>query len=369
MQQVMFSIQAIKSNQSVMEDTETAEIEYENGDSYSGPIVQGARSGEGTYTFQNGDIYVGTFVNGLFNGKGIYTTESGDMYEGNFVEGQILGQGLATYANIPGINTYEGFWADGMASGRGKLTFDLGDNYEGQFERGRFHGKGVMSYTNGDVYDGTYVEGKPQGEGQFMFKEASLIQRRKFADGVDRANTCEIKFNTYSIKKKENVHVKQFKQSEGKKLFHPKAAKIVNNSSIVSGLLGDSVRKNKKQLTEKAKKILKIKAFKAKKSSLANMRATSLSAVPRSKPRKPPTKHEWPEYDFTYPNAVQAMPVDSQQIFKELDQDGQVLKRTKSMKTTIEAARRYFAMIDRIRALKSSSSASKTEQPSATSTN
>lgn len=354
MQQVRFPIQTIKNlKPRIQEDTETAEIEYENGDTYTGPLVGGIRAGEGTYTFNNGDIYVGTFVEGLFNGKGVYTNEGGDMYDGNFVNGQILGQGTATFASIPSYNTYEGFWADGMPSGRGKLTFDLGDYYEGQFERGRYHGKGILYYTNGDVYDGTYVEGNVQGDGQFMFKETNLVQRRRFANGVDRANTSEIKNNTFAIKKKANVQVKQFKQPEGQKFFHPKAAKKVDNSSIVAGLLGSFGIAGKRKQLKKVKENMKVKAVKAmkiKSGSKTKMRPTSLKAVARPKPKKAAVKHTWPDYGFSYPNAIKSVPVDSQKIFNEIDQDDQVLRRTKSMKRTIEDARKYFAMLDRTRA-------------------
>lgn len=355
MQQVRFAIQTIKASKpGQYDDNEAADLEYPNGDSYSGPISGGQRAGEGTFTFNNGDIYVGNFENGLFTGKGIYTNEAGDMYDGNFVTGEILGQGTATFASTPGYSTYEGLWAEGLPSGKGKLTFDLGDTYEGQFERGRFHGKGIMTYTNGDAYDGTYVDGNPQGEGQFMFKESNIIQRRRFTNGVDRANTIEIKNSTFDIKKKQNVNIKQFKQPEGKKMFHPKAAKKVSNSSLVASLLGGLGGRASKKIT-KARENIKVKAVKAvTNKALSKQRVSGAKYASRRKLKRTTQRHEWPDYGFSYPNASPSAPVDSNKIFNEIDNDA-TFKRTKSMQQTIEAARKYFITLERNRGLRAAS--------------
>ena len=354
--QVRFSTKAPVQSKASVADNHEAEVEYSNADAFTGAIVAGVRHGEGSYTFQCGDVYVGGFENGEFHGKGVYTTEAGDMYEGNFVNGPILGQGNATFASTPNFSSYNGFWVEGMSSGKGKLTFDLGDYYEGQFERGRFHGRGLMVYTNGDAYDGNYVDGNPQGEGQFMFKDSNVVQRRRFANGVDRANTMEIKNSTFSIKKKENLQVKQYKQPEGgKKFFHPKAAKKVDNSSIVAGLLGDLGGKSRKVKAQaaKASKNEKVKKVKEVKVSITTKRKTAVEkkgkTTSKSSPKKKSAPTQWPEYGYSYPKAVASKPVNPEKIFNEIDNEPG-LRRTRTMKKTIESARGYFQMMDRLRA-------------------
>lgn len=355
--QVRFPIKAPAQSKATVADNDEAEVEYANGDAFTGAIAEGVRHGEGSYTFQCGDVYVGGFENGAFHGKGVYTTEAGDMYEGNFVNSQILGQGNATFASTPNFSSYNGFWVEGMPSGKGKLTFDLGDYYEGQFERGRFHGRGLMVYTNGDAYDGNYVDGNPQGDGQFMFKDSNVVQRRRFANGVDRANTAEIKNSTFSIKKKENLQVKQFKQPEkGQKFFHPKAAKKVDNSSIVAGLLGDLKGKRKAVAAKavKASKNEKVKIVKEAKARATN--ATSRTTVEKktkkttkSSPKKKSAPTQWPEYGYTYPKALPSKPLNTEKIFNEIDNEPG-LRRTRTMKKTIESARGYFQMLNKLKA-------------------
>lgn len=354
--QVRFPIRAPVQSKATVADNNEAEVEYSNGDAFTGAIAEGIRNGEGSYTFQCGDVYVGGFENGGFHGKGVYTTEAGDMYEGNFVNGQILGQGNATFASTPNYSSYNGFWVEGMPSGKGKLTFDLGDYYEGQFERGRFHGRGLMVYTNGDAYDGNYVEGNPQGDGQFMFKDSNVVQRRRFANGVDRANTAEIKNSTFSIKKKENLQVKQYKQPEGgQKFFHPKAAKKVDNSSIVAGLLGDLKGKGKavRAKAVKASKNEKVKMVKEAKVKATTTKRTATVEkktvkVAKSAPKKKSTPTQWPEYGYTYPKAIASRPVNTEKIFNEIDNEPG-LRRTRTMKKTIESARGYLHMMDKLR--------------------
>jgi hypothetical protein len=350
--QVRFAIRAPTADKTQVPDNAEAEVEYSNGDAYTGAILSGVRQGEGTYTFQCGDIYVGGFEKGQFHGKGVYTSDAGDMFEGNFVNGQILGQGNATFSSTPNFASYDGFWAEGTASGKGKLTFDLGDYYEGQFERGRFHGRGLMVYTNGDAYDGNYVDGNPQGDGQFMFKESNVIQRRRFANGVDRANTSEIKSSTFSIKKKENLQVKQFKQPEnGQKFFHPKAAKKVDNSSIVAGLLGQIGGKKKPVRAQAVKASKNDKVKKVKEAKAAPAKNTKkAAAVLKKAPKKKQEKAEWPEYGYSYPKAIPSKPVNTQMIFNEIDSEPG-LRRTRTMTKTIESARGYFQMLNRLRDL------------------
>lgn len=351
--QVRFTVKAPTQTKATVADSTEAEVDYQNADSYAGAIAGGVRHGEGTYTFQCGDVYVGGFENGAFHGKGVYTTEAGDMYEGTFVNGQILGQGEATFTSTPNFAGYNGFWVEGMPSGKGKLTFDLGDYYEGQFERGRFHGRGLMVYTNGDAYDGNYVDGNPQGEGQFMFKDSNVIQRRRFQNGVDRANTNEIKTSTFSIKKKENLQVKQYKQPEGQKFFHPKQAKKVDNSSIVAGLLGELGGKQKRGAAKavKASKNQKVKKVKESKVASATKvtKAKATSGVKKAATKKKSVPTEWPDYGYSYPKALPAKPVNPEKIFNEIDNEPGI-RRTRTMKTTIESARGYFQMLDRLKA-------------------
>jgi hypothetical protein len=42
----------------------------------------------------------------------------------------------------------------------------LGDKYEGEFKNCLKHGIGTESFANGDIYNGNYLDGKPDGYGK-----------------------------------------------------------------------------------------------------------------------------------------------------------------------------------------------------------
>lgn len=327
----------------VVSGEESVDILYENGDSYLGPVKigEGAKDGEivyvrhgeeGTYTFEEGDIYIGPFNQGHFEGKGMYTSIDGDDYTGTFVLSKPNGQGIANISTVPNVISYEGNWRDGIPTGQGKLNFQMGDFYEGQFENGQFHGKGTMFFTNEDAYEGTYHNGIPQGDGQMIFKGSNVIQRRVFTtQGVDRASSGELRFNTYDIKRNKNLRLKEYKQSK-KNTTIPKRAK----ASKVSGkrLGGVKVSRGKssvvsRKISKKSQKQLK----KVKKSS----RLTNAQKVAKFR------REYIPEYGIRYNTIKKRDRLNTRKIretFEEIEEQG--LKRSKSIEFTIEKAKQFL---------------------------
>lgn len=58
--------------------------EYQNGDTYCGPLLQGLRTGSGVYNYKNGGKYEGEFLNGELHGMGIFYYKNGEMYKGEW---------------------------------------------------------------------------------------------------------------------------------------------------------------------------------------------------------------------------------------------------------------------------------------------
>lgn len=374
---ITFKIQKPVVSKESEKDESGASIDYKNGDNYVGDIINGQRQGDGTYTFKNGDIYTGTFDKGQFDGNGTYTTDGGDIYEGTFLNSEAAGQGTGTFISIPNIQSYNGIWQNNCPNGRGRLNFDSGDYYDGQFENGRFHGKGAMYYTNGDAYDGTYLNGQPQGDGQFLFKETNTIQRRRFGEGgIDRANTSDLRANTYEIKKQKNVSVKEHKLVKGVKIGGSKA-QTVNNSKFLNMVKGKKPKKGRKGedsddedrdeddaprkkrgskkapvVTRKIAKTAKVKGRKQVKSRIVVKKAKRIVKKRKRTGVRQPTV--WPTYEYSYPNAVRRGPVEPSKIFDEIDAETSGnksggIRRSKSISATILAAKNYFEQRQRVR--------------------
>ena len=76
------------------------------------------------------------------------------------------GQGKMTnrYGDV-----YEGTFKDGKLSLE-KMTNRYGDVYEGTFKGGKLHGQGKLIRTNGEVFEGTFKDGNLNGKGKMVYK-------------------------------------------------------------------------------------------------------------------------------------------------------------------------------------------------------
>lgn len=63
---------------------------------------------------------------------------------------------------------YEGSFSKGKMHGKGTVQeFNYNIRYTGDMNDGQITGQGKYTYSDGSEYDGSFVRGKFQGEGQF----------------------------------------------------------------------------------------------------------------------------------------------------------------------------------------------------------
>ena len=143
-------------------------ITYNNGDVYTGDIVGGCRHGQGVMKYSaTGDVYEGTFVNDEITGTGTFKYANGDVYQGAIQNSKKHGYGVFTYANG---NTYEGEYENDVRSGKGEFTWgESGAKYTGDFANDLKNGEGVMIYENGDRYDGQFKDDMRHGNGNYFW--------------------------------------------------------------------------------------------------------------------------------------------------------------------------------------------------------
>lgn len=138
---------------------------------YRGAFVlgkSGAVSGSGTVEWTNGESYTGMLVDGRKHGKGRFNWVGGQWYEGDWDADRAVGYGVIRFA---GGNRYEGAVVDGEPNGRGTQVFPSGDRYTGDFVRGVFHGRGSYAWKNGNRYDGGWNMGKKHGQGRLLWAD------------------------------------------------------------------------------------------------------------------------------------------------------------------------------------------------------
>lgn len=61
-------------------------------------------------------------------------------------------------------------------NGRGKMVYTNGDNYDGDFVDGKKVGQGTYTYTNGQIYVGQFFDNLRNGKGKFTFSDGSIYE-------------------------------------------------------------------------------------------------------------------------------------------------------------------------------------------------
>lgn len=122
---------------------EVKTIKYPNGDSYEGQVNdQGKPHGKGKGIFlKSNTLYYGDFSNGLINGKGNIVqwnfkngkADTTDRYTGEVLNGVITGNG--TYTKV-GLWSYVGGFLEGKFNGKGKKTYPNGEFIDGEWSKG-----------------------------------------------------------------------------------------------------------------------------------------------------------------------------------------------------------------------------------------
>jgi len=94
-----------------------------------------------------------------------------EIYEGEVWNGLRSGSGACVYACG---NIFEGTWKEGREHGRGTLYTPTRDViYEGSWAYGRMSGSGIYHFEDGSVYSGEWKENLRVGVGTYTFKDGS----------------------------------------------------------------------------------------------------------------------------------------------------------------------------------------------------
>jgi len=138
------------------------ELNWSNGDRYTGTFWNGVREGEGTLHFADGSEFVGFWENNKMHGDGTRRFPNGNVYTGQYNKGKRSGQGRCYFANG---DMYNGGWLDDLIHGFGRYYYSNGQSFEGSFRLGKRHGRGKYQLTDGrlDVYK--YQDDIRVGEG------------------------------------------------------------------------------------------------------------------------------------------------------------------------------------------------------------
>lgn len=154
---------------------------------YDGEFLQGSLSGNGNVgnypyilsyeDYEISGLYTGEMLNGEFSGQGSFTDIDNDIefnYNGGWANGKVSGSGYLTCDNyivhfndVDRTGTFDGETNNGIAEGEGTFEAINDDNqkyvYTGEWSNGLFNGYGELKYVNPteDIIDqiGTFTDG------------------------------------------------------------------------------------------------------------------------------------------------------------------------------------------------------------------
>jgi hypothetical protein len=121
--------------------------------------------------FNNGDVYTGDILNGNPHGLGKMVRADGRTYSGGWKLGLPDGVGEATW---PDGGRHIGEYKRGKSNGYGIHLYEDGIIYLGQWKQYKRHGKGKEILPDGDVYDGDYVDNYLEGFGTHTFADGRV---------------------------------------------------------------------------------------------------------------------------------------------------------------------------------------------------
>lgn len=76
-----------------------------------------------------------------------------------------------------------GEWRADVPEGKGVIETDV-SRYEGEVKAGAKHGQGKESFKNGDSYIGGYVNGRPDGFGEYVWGVNRAVFQGHFKNGL-----------------------------------------------------------------------------------------------------------------------------------------------------------------------------------------
>ena len=114
------------------------------------------------------DPNFGTESSNLPEGKEVKVVYDLGVYTGFVRRNLMHGKGIFAYTNG---ESYEGDFVDGEKCGFGKFIATNFGKYEGEFKANFKNGKGKEEFPNGDVYDGEFKDNRREGKGTYTYGE------------------------------------------------------------------------------------------------------------------------------------------------------------------------------------------------------
>jgi hypothetical protein len=176
---------------------------FKNGDVYYGGFTRDSITGFGDMKYANGERYIGSWKDGEKTKGKLYFNEDGFYsYSGQWMNNLFHGEGIlhyqapketraGTFTFSEKIHTYEGTFVDGIKEGEGEFTYPENDDYYslprakyiGQWSNDLQHGSGKTVFVDGSEFVGEFNSGEPEGYGELFNSEGIRVFSGNYVQG------------------------------------------------------------------------------------------------------------------------------------------------------------------------------------------
>lgn len=161
-----------------------------------GCISGDCSEGRGIFIWPDGSRYSGAWKRGVYDGIGAYYDGEGRLINrGLWLEGIFQGtclsgdcqQGAGKLRNFNG-DIYEGTFVEGLPEGEVHVSYRNGDQFQGSMRRGLLHGDGTYRWAAGGAeYAGRFSRGQMLGRGKINFGDGRQYEGT-FSRGMRQGN-------------------------------------------------------------------------------------------------------------------------------------------------------------------------------------
>ena len=116
-------------------------------------------------------------------------TQTLALADGSKFVGKVDGSKQTGTLTKPNGDVYTGTFTDGKLEGKGTLKAASGNSYDGNFAGGQPSGSGTMKYANGSTYTGSWADGQRSGSGTVNYANGDQFSGSFAADLRDGSGT------------------------------------------------------------------------------------------------------------------------------------------------------------------------------------
>lgn len=116
-------------------------------------------------------------------------TQTLTLADGSKFVGKVDGSKQTGTLTKPNGDVYTGTFTDGKLEGKGTLKTASGNSYDGNFAGGQPSGSGTMKYANGSTYTGSWADGQRSGSGTVNYANGDKFSGSFSADLRDGSGT------------------------------------------------------------------------------------------------------------------------------------------------------------------------------------